>query len=189
MTSADVSTQTPAHILSVAVVQVVQTLSRHAEAAAHAFPQPPQFAWSLLGSTQPPSHTIGCADGQVQSPPVQFAPVAHTRAHVPQLVGSVCQSTQPLVGHRLGASVHTHPPSSSHVAPAGHEQVPPPSGPEPSTETSASPESAEVSGAPESTAASVSEYESVGASLLCGPVASDSVASATGPSSDPASER
>jgi len=75
--------------------------------SAHACPQVPQFAGSLVRSAQPDVHAVS-AVAQAQFPPVQIAFVPHAVPQVPQLFGSVC------------LSVHAEPQTSGEDA--GHAQ-------------------------------------------------------------------
>jgi hypothetical protein len=66
-------------------------------------PHLPQLALSDCGSTQVAPHTRSPVE-QPQTPPVQFAPLAHRRPHMPQSNGFVARST-----HALAQSVSGGP--------------------------------------------------------------------------------
>jgi hypothetical protein len=122
LTSDATSTQFPEQILSeVNVPHTVHIPAWHAEFGGQAFPHPPQLSWSVLVSTHPEAHPLGCAGGQVQALSTQLAPGGQATVQLPQLLGSVWKSTQ-AIGQMFGALLHIHMPLSQ-IAPVGQEPV------------------------------------------------------------------
>jgi hypothetical protein len=95
--------------------------SAQADPGAHAFPQPPQFAGSVVVSMQVPEQsTFPCGQLPVQCEATQTSPTGHCVLQAPQFDGSDAVSTQALP-QRVRPLSHVHAPAVH--APPGPQLV------------------------------------------------------------------
>src|SRR5690606_34135636 len=84
-------------------VAAAHTPAEHAAPFAHAFPQPPQLAGSLMVSTQTPPQSVSVLRSQAHAPPTQRRPPGQALLQPPQCSTLLPRSTQ-LCPHWVSAA-------------------------------------------------------------------------------------